>query len=57
MTDKKYGFSTRSIHAGQQPDPSTGSRAVPLYQTTSFVFENTQHGADLFNHEPDHGGF
>ena len=49
MADKKYGFNTRSIHAGQHPDPTTGSRAVPIYQTTSFVFEDTQHGADLFN--------
>jgi O-acetylhomoserine (thiol)-lyase len=49
MPDKKYGFNTRAIHAGQKPDPATGSRAVPLYQTTSFVFENAQHGADLFN--------
>jgi O-acetylhomoserine (thiol)-lyase len=49
MTDRKYGISTRAIHAGQQPDPATGSRAVPLYQTTSYVFENARHGADLFN--------
>ena len=49
MTEKKLGFSTRSVHAGQEPDPTTGSRAVPLYQTTSYVFENSQHGADLFN--------
>lgn len=45
---KKYNFNTLAIHAGQEPDPTTGSRAVPLYQTTSFVFEDTQHGADLF---------
>jgi len=49
MSEKKYGFNTRTIHAGQTADPTTGSRAVPLYQTTSYVFENTQHGADLFN--------
>ncbi len=49
MTNPKYGFNTRSIHAGQVPDPTTGSRAVPLYQTTSYIFEDTQHGADLFN--------
>lgn len=46
---KKYSFNTLAIHAGQEPDPTTGSRAVPLYQTTSYVFEDTQHGADLFS--------
>jgi O-acetylhomoserine (thiol)-lyase len=46
---KKYSFDTLAIHAGQKPDPATGSRAVPIYQTTSYVFENTQHGADLFS--------
>ena len=45
----KYSFNTLAIHAGQEPDPTTGSRAVPIYQTTSYVFENTQHGADLFS--------
>ena len=49
MPEKKLGFNTRSVHAGQIPDPTTGSRAVPLYQTTSYVFEDSQHGADLFN--------
>ena len=49
MTDKKKGFYTRSVHAGQEPDPATGSRAVPLYQTTSYVFDSTQHGENLFN--------
>jgi O-acetylhomoserine (thiol)-lyase len=49
MAEPKYGFNTRAIHAGQKPDPTTGSRAVPIYQTTSYVFENTQHGADLFS--------
>ena len=49
MSEKKYGFYTRSIHSGQQADPTTGSRAVPIYQTTSYVFEDTQHGADLFS--------
>lgn len=49
MSDKKYGFYTRSIHAGQKPDPATGSRAVPIYQTTSYVFEDAQHGSDLFD--------
>lgn len=43
-----YHFSTLSIHAGQQADPTTGSRAVPVYQTTSYVFESVEHAADLF---------
>ncbi|MFO1089647.1 MAG: O-acetylhomoserine aminocarboxypropyltransferase [Hyphomicrobiales bacterium] len=43
-----YGFDTLSIHAGAQPDPATGARATPIYQTTSFVFEDTQHASDLF---------
>lgn len=41
-------FETLQLHAGQEADPTTGSRAVPLYQTTSFVFNDAQHGADLF---------
>ncbi len=45
---RKLGFTTRQLHAGQQPDPTTGSRAVPLYQTTSFQFNNTEHAANLF---------
>ncbi|MDD2534290.1 MAG: O-acetylhomoserine aminocarboxypropyltransferase/cysteine synthase [Eubacteriales bacterium] len=45
----KYSFDTLAVHAGQEPDPTTKSRAVPLYQTTSFVFDDTQHGADLFS--------
>jgi len=42
------GISTLSLHAGQQPDPTTGARAVPIYQTTSYVFKNTEHAANLF---------
>lgn len=42
------GINTIALHAGQQPDPTTGSRAVPLYQTTSYVFKNTEHAANLF---------
>ncbi|MCT8973063.1 O-acetylhomoserine aminocarboxypropyltransferase [Microbaculum marinisediminis] len=42
------GFNTLSIHAGAQPDPTTGSRATPIYQTTSFVFEDVDHAASLF---------
>src|SRR5262249_6661197 len=47
--DRRFGFNTRALHAGQQPDPTTGSRAVPIYQTTSYVFEDTEHAAALFN--------
>src|SRR3990170_1065790 len=46
--DRKPGFNTLAIHAGAQPDPATGARATPIYQTTSYVFEDTQHAADLF---------
>jgi O-acetylhomoserine (thiol)-lyase len=47
--DHVFGFHTRALHAGQRPDPTTGSRAVPIYQTTSYVFEDTEHAANLFN--------
>jgi O-acetylhomoserine (thiol)-lyase len=48
----KYpGFDTLALHAGQSPDPATGSRAVPVYQTTSYVFRDTEHAASLFNME------
>lgn len=43
-----FGFTTRQLHAGQRPDPTTGSRAVPIYQTTSYQFRDTQHAANLF---------
>ncbi|MBS1545240.1 MAG: O-acetylhomoserine aminocarboxypropyltransferase/cysteine synthase [Bacteroidetes bacterium] len=43
-----YRFETLQLHAGQEADPTTGSRAVPIYQTTSYVFKNSQHGANLF---------
>ncbi len=43
-----FGFATRAIHAGQRPDPETGARAMPIYATTSFVFEDAQTAADLF---------
>ena len=46
--ERKLGFTTRQLHAGQQPDPTTGSRAVPIYQTTSYVFHDTDHAARLF---------
>ena len=41
-------FETRQIHAGQVPDPTTGARALPLYQTTAYQFRDTKHAADLF---------
>lgn len=44
-----FGFETRTIHAGQRPDPYTGARAMPIYQTTSFVFEDTESAAAYFN--------
>ncbi|MDK2892335.1 O-acetylhomoserine aminocarboxypropyltransferase/cysteine synthase family protein [Methanohalophilus sp.] len=49
MTQNKTpGLETLSIHAGQEPDPATGSRAVPIYQTTAYVFNDTEHAANLF---------
>ncbi|MBK9179199.1 MAG: bifunctional o-acetylhomoserine/o-acetylserine sulfhydrylase [Acidimicrobiales bacterium] len=48
MTEKAWGFETRQIHAGAEADPTTGSRAVPIYQTTSYVFRDTEHAANLF---------
>src|SRR5271167_750337 len=47
--DRAFGFATRALHAGQQPDAATGARAVPIYQTTSYVFDDTAHAAALFN--------
>ncbi|MCK6625182.1 MAG: O-acetylhomoserine aminocarboxypropyltransferase/cysteine synthase [Anaerolineae bacterium] len=46
--DRQFGFNTRSLHAGQRPDPTTGARAMPIYQTTSYVFEDSDHAAHLF---------
>jgi len=46
--DRTWGFRTRAVHAGARPDPTTGARAVPIYQTTSFVFEDAADAADLF---------
>lgn len=48
MSERKFGFSTLQVHGGQKPDSATGSRAVPIYQTTSYCFESVEHGADLF---------
>ncbi|NBQ87760.1 MAG: O-acetylhomoserine aminocarboxypropyltransferase/cysteine synthase [Betaproteobacteria bacterium] len=47
--DRDYGFGTRAIHAGATPDPVTGARATPIHQTSSFVFDNADHAASLFN--------
>ena len=47
-SDHQFGFTTRQLHAGQQADPTTGSRAVPIYQTTSYQFRDTEHAARLF---------
>jgi O-acetylhomoserine (thiol)-lyase len=49
MADHPYGFETLCLHAGQLPDPATASRATPIYQTTSYVFDDTEHAASLFN--------
>ena len=49
MADREFAFETLALHAGQVPDAATGSRAVPLYQTTSFVFDSAEHAASLFN--------
>ncbi|MEP7209128.1 MAG: O-acetylhomoserine aminocarboxypropyltransferase/cysteine synthase family protein [Casimicrobiaceae bacterium] len=49
MGDRKFGFDTLCLHAGQIPDAATGARAQPIYQTTSFVFDSADHAASLFN--------
>src|SRR5262249_56658765 len=56
MADPKFPkFDTLSLHAGQQPDPATGARAMPIYQTTSYVFQDSDQAAALFNLErPGH---
>ena len=48
LTSRKLRFDTLQLHAGQQPDPTTGSRAVPIYQTTSYNFKDSEHAANLF---------
>ena len=48
MQDRSFGFATRAIHAGSPPDPTTGSRATPIYQTAAFVFGTTEQAAELF---------
>src|SRR5512134_2854003 len=50
MTEQRsFGFDTRMVHAGHVPDSQTGARAVPIYQTTSYVFFDAEHAADLFD--------
>ena len=44
-----YGFDTLQVHAGAKPDPATGARQVPIYQTTAYVFRDCEHAAKLFN--------
>ena len=48
MSNTNHAFETLTLHAGQTPDPTTLSRAVPLYQTTSYVFKSSEHAANLF---------
>ena len=48
---KTFGFDTLTLHAGQRPDPSTGARATPIYQTASYVFKSADHAASLYNVE------
>ena len=49
MADREFGIETLCLHAGQIPDPTTGARAVPIHQTTSYVFDSAEHAASLFN--------
>ena len=49
MADRKFGFETQCLHSGQLPDTTTGARAAPIYQTTSYVFDDSDHAASLFN--------
>ncbi len=49
MADREFGIETLCLHAGQSPDPATGARAAPIYQTTSYVFDSADHAASLFN--------
>jgi O-acetylhomoserine (thiol)-lyase len=49
QTNVSYGFETRAIHAGASPDPTTGARSTPIFQTTAYVFDDVEHAASLFN--------
>ncbi len=53
MEKRSFGFTTRQIHAGSSPDPATGARITPIYQTASFVFRDTDHAAALFAHQEE----
>ena len=48
MSERNWGFKTKALHAGTQPDPQTGARALPIYQSSAFVFENTEDAGNLF---------
>src|SRR6516164_1040288 len=48
VNEKHFGFGTQAVHAGQRPDPVTGSRAAPIYQTSAYIFEDTDQAANLF---------
>ena len=48
MSDREWGFRTKALHSGTQPDPQTGARALPIYQSSAFVFENTEEAGNLF---------
>jgi O-acetylhomoserine/O-acetylserine sulfhydrylase-like pyridoxal-dependent enzyme len=50
--DRIFGFRTRALHAGSPPDPTTGARAMPIYFSSSFVFDSTEHAAELFARAP-----
>ena len=50
---REFGISTIAVHAGARPDPVTGARQTPIYQTTSFVFDDSEHAAELFNLQTD----
>src|SRR3954451_4408095 len=49
MTEREWGFDTRQVHAGQRPDPYTGARAMPIFQTASYVFEDSESASAYFN--------
>ena len=51
MSEQSLGFGTLAVHAGTEPDPATGARQVPIYQSTSYVFRDAEHAARLFNLE------
>ena len=56
LDETQLHFDTLAVHGGQIPDPTTTARAVPIYQTTSYVFHDTQHAANLFSRDYDRAG-